>query len=273
MALSHRLDRRLFLTEFGRNSVAVALMGAGVVACSSSSDGETVTRTTIRASTTLAGGVTTDLTTETLADETDSTTGPGERLRWEMASFANVSAYVLARGSELAIVDTGVSGGSDRFDPAFAAIGAGWDDVDHVVLTHLHPDHVGGLGAVLDAAPDALAYAGELDVGGIDASRPLTAVNDGDEVFGLRIIGTPGHTPGHISVYDSETGLLIAGDALITADAQILGPNPTFTADLETANESVMRLAALEVDTVLVGHGEPIETGAGELLAVLAAAL
>ena len=273
MAVPHRLDRRLFLTELGRNSLAVALMGSGVVACSSSSDGGIVTQTTIRASTTLAGGVTTDVTTETTADETDSTTGPGERLRWEIASFGFVSAYVLARGSELAIVDTGVTGASDRFDPAFAALGVGWANVDHVVLTHLHNDHVGGLGAVLEAAPDALAYAGELDVSGIDSSRPLTAVNDGDEVFGLGIIGTPGHTPGHISVYDGETGLLVAGDALITEDARILGPNPRFTADLETADESVLRLAALDVETVLVGHGAPIEAGAGELLTILAASL
>ena len=110
-------------------------------------------------------------------------------------------------------------------------------------------------------------------VAGIEASRPLTAVNHGDEVFGLQIIGTPGHTPGHISVYDSETGLLVAGDALITDDARVLGPNPGFTADLETAHESVMRLAALAVDTVLVGHGAPIEAGAGELLTLLAASL
>jgi glyoxylase-like metal-dependent hydrolase (beta-lactamase superfamily II) len=261
----------MFLAELGRRTFVVALMGAGVVACSSSSDGETVTQTTVRATTTRAGGVTTVTTGVTGAPESAATTGPGEPLRWEVASFGFVSAYVLARDSSLAIVDTGVSGSVDRFEPALAALAAGWGDVGHVVLTHLHPDHVGGLGAVLEAAPDAAAYAGELDVAGIDSPRTLIALNDGDEVFGLQIIGTPGHTPGHISVYDAGTGLLVAGDSLGTEGSEVVGPNPQFTADMETAAESVRRMATLDVDTVLVGHGPPVGPGAGDLLAQLAA--
>jgi glyoxylase-like metal-dependent hydrolase (beta-lactamase superfamily II) len=273
MARLQRIDRRMFLVELGRRSFAVALMGAGVVACSSSSDGETVTQTTVRATTTRAGGVTTQTTTETGGAESASTTGPGEPLRWEVASFGFVSAYLLARGPSVAVVDTGVSGSVDRFDPALAALGAAWSDVDHVVLTHLHPDHVGGLGGVLEAAPDAAAYAGELDVAGIDSPRPLVSLNDGDDVFGLQVIGTPGHTPGHISVYDAGTGLLVAGDSLGTEGSQVVGPNPDFTPDLETAAESVRRMATLAVATVLVGHGPPVGPGAGDLLAQLAASL
>lgn len=274
MAELHRLDRRLFLAEIGRKSLAVALMGAGVVACSSSSDGETVSQTTVRTTTTRDGGVATTVVTETTdggSAATDSTTGPGEPLRWETTSFGFVSAYVLARGREVAIVDTGVSGGVDRFDDAFAALGAGWGDVDHVMLTHLHGDHVGGLGGVLAAAPDARAYAGELDVAGIDSPRPLTPVGDGDEILGMQVIATPGHTPGHIAVYDAETGLLVAGDALNTDDGSITGADPAFTADLDVAAESIRRMAMLDVDTVLSGHGPPVGPGAGPLLSALAA--
>jgi glyoxylase-like metal-dependent hydrolase (beta-lactamase superfamily II) len=276
MANPDRLNRRLFITELGRRSVAVALLGTGVVACSSSSDGENVTQTTIRTTTTRSGSVTTEVTTEQVDDgeAPSTTTDAGEPLRWGIASFDFVSAYVLARGSELAIVDTGVSGSAGRFDPAFTALGAGWDAVDHVILTHLHGDHVGGLGAALEAAPDALAYAGELDVDGIDSPRPVTPVNDGDEIFGLRIIGTPGHTPGHISVFDGDTGLLVAGDALNTSDAlEILGPNPEFSSDMDTALDSVRRLATLGAATVVVGHGPPVESEAADKLNSLAAGL
>jgi len=273
MARLQRIDRRMFLAELGRRSFVVALIGAGVVACSSSSDGDTVTQTTVRATTTRADGVTTQTTTVTGGAQSASTTGPGEPLRWEVASFGFVSAYLLARGSSVAVVDTGVSGGVDRFEPALAALGAGWSDVDHVVLTHLHPDHVGGLGGVLEAAPDAAAYAGELDVAAIDSPRPLVALNDGDEVFGLQIIGTPGHTPGHISVYDAGSGLLVAGDSLGTEGSEVVGPNAEFTADLEAAAESVRRMAAFDVDTVLVGHGPPVGPAAGELLTQLAVSL
>lgn len=273
MAELQRVDRRLFIAELGHKTFAVALLGVGVVACSSSTDGETVSQTTIRASTSSAGTVTSAVTTQPLADGTDQTTGPGEELRWELVTFPSVAAYVLARGAELAIVDTGHSGETARFDDALGVLGAGWDDVDHVVVTHLHRDHAGGLSGVLEAAPAAIGYAGELDISGIDSPRALTSVGDGDEIFGLEIIASPGHTPGHISVYDPASGLLVAGDALTSEGADILGPNPQYTADLDTAHESVLRLAALDVDTIVVGHGPPIETRAGEKLVDLAASL
>ena len=267
----------MFITEFGKRSLAVAILGSGVVACSSSSDGETVTATTLRSTTTSSGRTTTTVTQVTTSDDSaapSTTTGPGEPLRWERVSFGFVSAYVLARGSELAIVDTGVSGGADRFDDAFAALSASWSDVDHVVLTHLHPDHIGGLGDVLAAAPDALTYAGEADVAGIASPRPLNTVNDGDEVFGLEIIGTPGHTPGHVAVYDAETRVLVAGDALIGADGDaIAGPSPQFSTDIDLANQSVLALAALPAETVVFGHGEPVVGGASALLAELASTI
>ncbi len=271
----HLISRRLLITEFGRRSLAAVVLGTGLAACSSSSNGAGVTATTIRTTTTRDGGTRTTVESSSVdeAEAPDSTTAPGEALRWERVSFDFVSAYVLARGSELALVDTGVSGGIDRFDGAFSALDVGWDDVDHVVLTHLHGDHIGGLGAVLGAAPDALAYAGTADVPGIDSSRELKGLEDGDEVFGLQIIGTPGHTAGHISVFDPESGLLVAGDALNGGDNEILGPNPSFTADLEMANASARRLVELDVRAALFGHGEPVVTNAGALMADLEATL
>jgi len=271
----HRLDRRTFLVDCGRRGLAVALLGTGVVACSSSSDGETVTTTTVRSTTTVAGRTTTTVaraeTTGTAAPT--STTAAGEALRWERVSFDFVSAYVVARGNGLAIVDTGVSGGADRFDEAFRTLGGGWTDVGDVVLTHLHPDHVGGLGEVLAAAPDARAHAGEADVAGIDSPRPLGPLVDGDEVFGLQVVATPGHTAGHISVFDTETGVLVVGDALTGDGAGIGGPNPSFSADHEQALASARALADLGAHTVLFGHGDPVEGGAAPLLADLAARL
>lgn len=265
------IDRRMFISQLGRRTLAVTLLGTGVVACSSSSDGETVTQTTLRATTTRDGSATT--TTEQV--ETDAgdttTTEPGEELRWSVAAFSNVSAYVLSRGNDVTIVDTG-RGGVDPFVAALDALGTGWADVGDVVVTHLHGDHVGGLGEVLGTVPDAMAYAGTADVEAISSPRPLTGLNDGDEVAGLQIIGTPGHTAGHISVFDATSGVLVAGDALNTQEGAVLGANPSFTADMATATESVRRLAALGVTTVLPGHGPPV-TDAGPLLADLAASV
>jgi glyoxylase-like metal-dependent hydrolase (beta-lactamase superfamily II) len=92
-------------------------------------------------------------------------------------------------------------------------------------------------------------------------------------VFGLEIIATPGHTPGHICVLDPIGGLLVAGDALNGNAGGVVGPNPQFSADMSMANESVKKLAAFTFDTILFGHGEPVIGGADDQVAALAAGL
>ena len=132
---------------------------------------------------------------------------------------------------------------------------------------------MGGLNGILGAAEAATVYAGEADISNIISSRPIQPVLDGDSVFGMEIIGTPGHTPGHISVYDPVGSLLVAGDAMVTDENGVGGPSPRFSADMDMANESVRKLATLNYETLLVGHGDPIETGASAAVAALAATL
>ena len=269
MRQDHILSRRMMLSELGRGTMAVAILGTAVVSCGSDS-----AETAAPSATTAADPTATSTPPpEPVAETEAATEAEVPALRWERVSFDFVSAYVLARNNEVAIVDTGVSGSTDRFDGAFDALSVGWDDVDHVILTHLHPDHVGGLGEVLGAAPDAMAYAGEADVAAIDSPRSLGALNDGDEVFGLRIIGTPGHTAGHISVLDPDGSLLVAGDALNEQGGAITGPNPDFTADLELANDSARRMGTLAFDAAVFGHGEPVVGMADQLVADLVATL
>jgi glyoxylase-like metal-dependent hydrolase (beta-lactamase superfamily II) len=124
---------------------------------------------------------------------------------------------------------------------------------------------------VLEAAPLATAYAGEADIPGITAPRPLTAVQDGEHVFDLRIVTTPGHTPGHIAVLDEIGGVLVAGDAMGTQGGLPVPPGAEFTEDMTQAMASIAKVGALQFGTLLVGHGEPIEGGASELVAALAA--
>ena len=285
MAELHRINRRLFVRDLGRGTLAIAVLGPGILACSNGDDGaiSTVPSTaglpsTTGSSTTTSAAPTTDVppTTEPEVDPTEApplTDAELEMLRWERVNLGFVSAYVLARGREIAVVDTGSGNRSNEIGLALGNLGANWDDVDHVILTHLHGDHVGGLTSVLEAAPNATPYAGEADVAGISSSRPLTAVNDGDEVFGLEIIGTPGHTPGHIAVLDAGTGFLVAGDSLNEANGMIVGPNPNFSSDHPGALDSVRKLATREFDTAVFGHGEPYVGEASEAVVALAQSL
>jgi len=193
--------------------------------------------------------------------------GPADGFTWDRVDLGFVSAYIMVRGGEAAIVDTGTAGSEGDIAAALETIGLGWDSVGHVIVTHKHGDHMGSLAAILGAAPDATGYAGAEDIAAIAAPRQLTAVADGDHVFGLRIITTPGHTPGSISVLDETGGVLVAGDALGTSAGTVQGSNPQFTEDMGAALESVAKLGTFEFETLLVGHGDPILAGASDLVA------
>lgn len=257
-------SRRRFLAEFGGGVASVVL----ITACSSSEEA-----TDAPIGTTSPGDA--PDTTPPVADDGDT---PGsDEIEWKQVSFGFVSAYLLQRGPEVAIVDTG-TGTVDEFEAGLSSLDASWSNVSDVILTHSHGDHIGGLGAVIENAPGANAYAGTDDLeaiaeAGFDAER-LIGLSDGDDVFGLEVIATPGHTPGHIAVFDSASGLLVAGDAINTSEGQITGPNPDFTPDMVAANASVAKiLAGRQINTALVGHGAPLEGNAGESLAALVTSL
>lgn len=197
--------------------------------------------------------------------------GPAEALRVNMGF---VNAYVLIRGKEAAVVDTGTSGNASKFADVVRTAGLSWDAVHHVILTHYHPDHIGSIGEVLAAAPKATAYAGTADIPMILFSpRPIKAVGDNDEVFGLRVIATPGHTPGHVCVFDPAGSLLILGDAMSNIGSKLGGPNPQYTADMAQAHQSMKKLAKLTFERAVFGHGEPIDKGAAKAIAKLASTL
>lgn len=241
----HQIGRRRFLADLGRGSFAVAILG--LAACTSDS---------------------------VAAPATTGSPGAGDGLRWAQVKYSSVSAYVLVRGSSAAIVDTG-TGGSDEIGSTLAALGLTFDNVEHVILTHSHGDHIGGLDDLFVVAPTAKVYAGEADLAAIRSPNPLAAVGDGDSVFGLDVYNTPGHTPGSISVIDTEIGLLVAGDALNgnAEGSEVSGANPSFSADMDAAAQSVKKLAGFTVETALFGHGNPVATGAGPLLTALADSL
>jgi glyoxylase-like metal-dependent hydrolase (beta-lactamase superfamily II) len=242
----HLISRRRLLIDAGRGTVAVVLLGAA--ACSNDP-------------------------AEPAAPAGDATPSPGPppegTADWTRVDLGFVAAYVLVRGREAAVVDTGTPGSADAIGESLRGAGSSWSAVRHVLLTHYHDDHAGGVTDVLQQADAATGYAGEADLPRIDAPRPMKAAADGAEIFGLQVVATPGHTAGHISLFDPAAGVLVAGDAL-TNTAGLAGSNPQYTADDAQAQESVRKLAALPVRTIYVGHGAPVEESAAEELGRLA---
>ncbi|MFW5434536.1 MBL fold metallo-hydrolase [Paenibacillus apiarius] len=88
---------------------------------------------------------------------------------------------------------------------------------------------------------------------------------------GIIVIDTPGHTPGHISLYHQPSKSLIAGDAMVIADGELHGPNPQYSLDIDTAISSLNKLAQFEIDTVICYHGGVFQGNVNERIARLAA--
>lgn len=251
LPLARRWTRRSLITDFGAAGIGMIVLGACAGSSDSSSDStsEAEPATTTGSPTSEAG--------EDVPDQ-DAEQSSDDRLHLQHVSLGFVSAYVLVRGSEVAIVDTGTSDSRDAILAGLDAMSVGPEMVRHIVLTHNHGDHAGGLAGLEADLSGATVYAGAADIGSIQSSLTLTEVNDGDEVFGMGIIGTPGHTPGSISLFDTASGILVAGDA-INGDEQggLTGANPDFSPDMDSANASVAKLAALMPTTAAFGHGGP----------------
>lgn len=270
-----RYDRRLFLSRVGRTGLGVLIVGTTAACATDGADEVTdAAPSTPRPATgaSAAAGPTAAAVPSDAPASAEASEPAAVAFDWRRVDLGFVSAYLLVKENQAVVVDTGVEGSEADIEQALTALGLGWYAVDHVILTHDHPDHIGSAPAVLEAAPDAQAYAGEADIVSISSPRPIMPVGDGDEVFGLQIVETPGHTPGHISVLDRAGGVLVAGDALVGAadGGQVAGPDAAFTADMDMAVASVRKLADLEFDTVLFGHGNPVEEGAGEQVDALA---
>lgn len=274
----HLIGRRTFLADMGRGAFALAVVTfAGCGPSGGSGRGSSPSASRAAGSASPAPG---DSGSAAPGDASGSAgsappaggDGGDGAVAWERVDLGFVSAYVLARAGEAAIVDTGVEGSADAIEESLAGAGLDWSAVAHLILTHHHGDHVGSAADVLERAPDATGYAGAEDIGSISVPRPLTAVGDGEDVFGLRIVTTPGHTAGSICVLDPVGGILVAGDALGTNGGRPSLPAAQFTADMGQAKQSIVKLGGLSFETLLVGHGEPIEGGASRAVAELGAA-
>ncbi|NUT06402.1 MAG: MBL fold metallo-hydrolase [Hamadaea sp.] len=138
-----------------------------------------------------------------------------------------------------------------RLPEELAAAGIERDDVETVVLTHVHTDHIGW--AVTAGTPyfrNARYLLQTADFPRFAFAEQLTAAGqldllDGDARLapGIEIVATPGHTPGHQSVLVSDQ-LLVTGDLLVHA-LQLLHPTIEYAHEMDPALARTSRVAAL----------------------------
>ncbi len=185
---------------------------------------------------------------------------------------------ILLRGRRPVLVDTGFGADAPALLAWLGQQGMHARDLALVVNTHSHCDHSGGnhaiesgYGTPIAAQADEAALVNARDPNACQAewlqqpiesyqvTRPLRGgdtVSTGGTAW--LVVGTPGHTAGHLSLYSAEHGVLILGDALHDADLGWLNPYREGPDSLDRASETIERLAALPARIGLSGHGPPI---------------
>ncbi len=201
---------------------------------------------------------------------------------------AVVNAF-LVNADVVTLVDTGTPGAASSILDAIRDVGLTPRDVKRILITHRHADHAGNAGELADLT------GAEVHVAGGDASfvterheqprpRPATllgqvlvpyvkvalpwelepvaaqpTLTDGASVGPFRVIGTPGHTAGHVSLLWQDRSVLFTADA--AANLTRVGPHPA-SDDPQRARESFAKLSGMEFESACFGHGRTIQRNA-----------
>jgi glyoxylase-like metal-dependent hydrolase (beta-lactamase superfamily II) len=196
-----------------------------------------------------------------------------------------VNQFLIIGKDGLLLVDTGIGGNQNHILNTIKGLGFQTTDLKQIVITHADGDHYGSL-AALEKVVQAVTYAQPIEIKAIQSGgssrvlkpegfqklffsmvRPMMKTQpaaiecplSGGEVFdylgGLQVILTPGHTPGHISLFAEDKRILFAGDSIQVVNGS---PRPSAkgnTWDMARAEESFQKQMDLKPSVILAGHG------------------
>ena len=215
--------------------------------------------------------------------------------------IANIVFYSIPGSNDFVLIDAGMPKSAEEIISVAEKRFGENAKAKAIILTHGHFDHVGAIIELVEhwqvpvfahklelpyltglkdyPEPDPTVDSGL--VAKMSPMFPNEAIDLGESVQelppdgtvpfmeGFKSIHTPGHTPGHVSLFREQDGALIAGDAFVTVkqeslykvftqEKEVNGPPKYLTPDWAAAFDSVKKLAALNPSVAVTGHGVPM---------------
>jgi glyoxylase-like metal-dependent hydrolase (beta-lactamase superfamily II) len=201
-----------------------------------------------------------------------------------MLSNVVVNQYFVEGEDGLTLIDTGLPGNFGVVDAALARLGRVPSELERILITHADADHYGATMQIA-AVSGATIFASPVEAEAIRAGRSSRALkprgfealfyglvapmfrtgpvlvdetlNPGDSIAGLKVIASPGHTPGHISFYLPEKKVLFAGDSIRIVRGKPLASTGANTWDRDLAQHTFRKQMELrpELEHLCCGHG------------------
>lgn len=191
------------------------------------------------------------------------------------------------------LIDVGMPGQLEAIQQEMEQAGVPFDHLQAIILTHQDMDHIGSIEEVLGAkqvpvyshaedkpyiqgdkepikmnrasiekmltgVPEEVREQMKATFGNPPKATVTHTVEDGEVLpffGGLTVIYTPGHTPGHISLYHHATQTLITGDATVSENGKLLGPIARATPDMPQALESLKKFTTYDIERAICYHG------------------
>lgn len=205
---------------------------------------------------------------------------------------------ILQQNSETILVDCGYPGFLPLLEAAVAKHNLSLQQLTGVLITHHDNDHMGALAELKEKYPQIRVYASAEDAPYVIGSKKSLRLQQAEDLFsclpeeqkegalqfqemlkavrpvavdetvaegaipflpGVEVVLTPGHMPGHLSLYLKEEKILVAADAVVYEDGELNIANPAFTLDLPAAVQSVKKLRQMEIKKLVCYHGGVVE--------------
>lgn len=213
---------------------------------------------------------------------------------------------ILKNETDTILVDCCYQGFLPLIEKAMELYQISLEQLTGVIITHHDIDHMGGLFELKERLPGLKVYASAIDKPYIEGKAKSLRLQQAEDLFdaipeeqkpgalyfqellrsmkhvpvdeafsdrtepsflkGAIIIETPGHMPGHISIYLKDSKTLIAADAFIIEEDRFQIANPQYTLNMAQAITSIEKLSALDIQKVICYHGGTTEQNVSEKL-------